>query len=382
MTDVRALDAPAGPAAGMRELTAAESAHLDRLRGHLASSGAPVGTVDGLGGLLEAAHTAWLRTPPDQRPDPGPMITSIAVGVGDLVLARATEARWVLHVDAPAASPALLSTDGTAAVVPFTDVRRRWTRGAGQVTPPPAGSEEFPHALPDESADVLVDATWLAGYVTAAADHLTGADEPAPTSAPHLEHATDEPVVPTPRPPTGDEAPTRRRASHAAGAPAPEAVVRYRTPTELPYVPSVDVQNLALRALDRGLTTALFDGPTPFAMRDDGTTVHVKWFATDVDEALGLAERWVVDALGLRAAIGWVVPLEDDAGVVVPGLGAVPSDETAASQGADHAVVVLASDAQLPGLVVAHRYASRGPDDGAGHPVGEPLVVGPCPALL
>jgi len=387
MTDVRALDAPAGPAAGMRELTAAESTHLDRLRGHLASSGAAVGTVDGLGGLLEAAHTAWLRTPPDERPDPGPMISSIAVGVGDLVLAGAPEARWVLHVDAPAASPALLSTDGTAAVVPFTDVRRRWTRGSGQVAPALSGADSFPHALADESSDVLVDATWLAGYVDAAAQHLAGVqgaagDDPQPSDPTPADERTAEPGVPTPRPPTVDEVPHGRRASHAGEAPAPEPVVRYRTPTELPYVPSVDVQNLALRALDRGLTTALFDGPTPFAMRDDGTTVQVKWFPTDPDEALGLAEHWVVDAIALRAAIGWVVPLDDDAGVAVPGLGAIPSDQTAASQGADHAVVVLASDVRVPGLVVAHRYASHGRDGDAGHPVGEPLVVGPCPTLL
>ncbi|MCR6705416.1 MAG: hypothetical protein NVV66_12260 [Cellulomonas sp.] len=421
MTNVRAPETPtAGPAApaaaGMRELTETEHQHLDRLRGHLASSGAPVGTLDGLGHLLQAAHTAWVRTPQGGRPDPGPMISSIAVGVGDLVLAGAPAARWVLHVVGQA-SPALLSADGSAAVVPFADLHRRWAEGADS-------SHLDGGASSDDESDVAVDAAWLTRYVTAAAAHLAAADAAAvvptprppvpgehawaadteaapvpdapadPVSAPPVpetgslsRHAADEYAVAEPVPAgatatdsghtTDPDAGTRRRRSRAADR-ADEPVMRYRTPTELPFVPSVDVQNLALRALDRGLSTALSDGPTPFAMRDDGTNVHVKWFRMSPDEALGQAERWVEDGLGVRAAIGWIVALDPDGGVAVPGLGALPSDESAAALGADHAVVVLASDARLPGLVVAHRY-SAGPDAG---PIGEPLIVGPCPTLL
>lgn len=413
MTNVRAPENPSAlAAAGMRELTGTEHEHLDRLRGHLASSGAPVHTLDGLGHLLESAHTAWVRTPPAARPDPGPMISSIAVGVGDLILAGAPAARWVLHVAEPA-SPALLSTDGSAAVVPFTDLRRRWAEGAE------AADAALAQVAPS-SDDVAVDAAWVARYVTAAAAHLASAEAAVvPTPRPPVpgEHtpvpvvdpaavdtpdrgvpASVAPVVPTPAgvQPAADEVheharhaePAPGAASHDDGAPrrrraraaatVDEPVVRYRTPTELPFVPSVEVQNLALRALDRGLTAALSDGPTPFALRDDGTNVHVKWFHTDPDEALAQAERWVEDGIGLRAAIGWVVELDPDGGLVVPGLGGLPSDESAAAQGADHAVVVLASDARLPGLVVAHRYVSGS----GGAPIGEPLIVGPCPTLL
>ncbi len=386
MTNVRAPENPSvGPAApaaaGMRELTDTEHQHLDRLRGHLASSGAPVHTLDGLGSLLQSAHTAWVCTAPAARPDPGPMISSIAVGVGDLVLAGAPAARWVLHV-ADQASPALLSSDGSAAVVPFTDLRRRWAEGADAADQDAGAGQSVP-----SDSDVTVDAAWLTRYVTAAAAHLASAEAAiVPTPRPpvpgehamgheHARHASEPVPVQTVAPAGDDATPRRRRARTAT---VDEPVVRYRTPTELPFVPSVDVQNLALRALDRGLTAALSDGPTPFALRDDGTNVHVKWFRTDPDEALAQAERWVEDGIGLRAAIGWVVPLDQDGGLVVPGLGGLPSDESAAAQGADHAVVVLASDARLPGLVVAHRYVS-GPDGG---PIGEPLIVGPCPTLL
>ncbi len=423
MTVVDARETPAAvaaapAAAGMRELTATERQHLDRLRGHLASSGAPVTTLDGLGRLLQAAHTAWVRTPSAQRPDPGPMISSIAVGIGDLVLAGAPTARWVLHVlDQP--SPALLCANGSAAVVPFADLRRRWADGAEVASPGPTAG---PDAAPTD-ADVTVDAAWLARYVTAAASHLAAADAavvPTPRAPSSDEQAPAEPVADPVAQPDPEQATAQRAPAPAPDAPASEApvsgtpasdapghvepvststadgsvphgrrsraaavvvdepVMHYRTPTELPYVPSIEAQNLALRALDRGLTAALSDGPTPFALRDDGTNVHVKWFPTDPDDALGQAERWVVDGIGLRAAIGWVVALEPDGGLVVPGLGALAADESAAAQGADHAVVVLASDARLPGLVVAHRYVS-GPD---GRSLGDPLIVGPCPTLL
>ncbi|UJP40872.1 hypothetical protein [Cellulomonas palmilytica] len=460
---IPAAGAAALAAAGMRELADDERGHLDRLRGHLAASGVPVSTVEGLGDLLQAAHAAWVTTPAGQRPDPSPMITSIAVGVGDLILASAPAARWVLHVDGPTASPALLSTDGSAAVVPFADVRRRWADGAARADERAAG--QVPAHVPGDPtqpdpSDVDGDAAWLERYVTAASSHLAAAEAAlvqaafaeagitTPGSGLH-EHVQDH--VPAPRPPVPDEhawqpeqgteqatqhaagsaagittgittgsstgsstgqvasvgvapedvlaaraevvdeveppqdaTPRGRRATRARGAAdlPDEPVIRYRTPGELPYVPSVDAQNLALRALDRGLTHAISDGPTPFAMRDDGTNVHVKWFQADNDAALGLAEKWVTDALGLRAAIGWIVPLDDDAAAHLPGLGAVPPDDTAASLGADHAVVVLASDARMPGMVVAHRFSSGARTGAAGCPIGEPIVVGPCPTVL
>ncbi|MBT0993248.1 hypothetical protein KIN34_02950 [Cellulomonas sp. DKR-3] len=391
MTDARPLVAstpgaamPGAAAAGMRELGPAEHAHLDRLRTHLRASGAPVESVAGLGALLGAAHGSWARSPEPGRPDPSPMISAIAVGVGDLVLAGAPGARWVLRVDGPAPSPAVLSADGSAAVVPFADVRKRWTDDEGGL-----------------------DAEWLDRYVAAASTHLTEtapAPQPAPTgsapalsapalsapagsgpagsastaSAPAPQHspADREPGVPTQRTAASADAPRshRRRAAPAAEEP----VVRYRTPNELPVVPSPEAQNLALRALDRGLSLAMTDGPRPFAMRDDGTNVHVRWFTTGPDEALPLAEAWVADGVALRAAIGWAVPLAPSGALVVPGLGTVPDDESAVAEGADHAVVVLTSDLGSPGLVVAHRYASGAP----GRPVGQPLVVGPCASVV
>ncbi|GEA81199.1 hypothetical protein CUD01_16430 [Cellulomonas uda] len=407
---IPAAGAAALAAAGMRELTADERGHLDRLRGHLAASGAPVATVAGLGDLLQAAHAAWVTTPAGQRPDPSPMITSIAVGVGDLIRASAPAARWVLHVDGPSASPALLSTDGSAAVVPFADVRRRWADGAARADERAAGGHGPTDQAQPDPTEVEGDAAWLERYVSAAASHLAAAEAAPAAPEPHepavdvQDHVRDH--VPAPRPPVPDEhawepehayaapdhpvepapdtAPRGRRATHARGAAElpDEPVVRYRTPGELPYVPSVDAQNLALRALDRGLTHAISDGPAPFALRDDGTNVHVKWFHADNDEALGLAERWVADGIGLRAAIGWVVPLDDDAAAHLPGLGAVPPDDTAASLGADHAVVVLASDSRMPGMVVAHRFSSGARTGAAGCPIGEPVVVGPCPTVL
>jgi len=363
MTDLSPLVAATpGAAVGMRDLSPAEAQHLERLRAHLRASGAPVTTVAGLGGLLAAAHAAWARTAPEARTDPSPMISSIGVGVGDLVLAGAPAARWVLRVDGGASSPALLSPDGSAAVLPFADVRRRW--------------------LGDEDG---VDTAWLEGYVTAAAAYLAQASTASAAVA--------EQVVPTQRsaaaPEHADEqhrthvaahadehASRRRRASHAA--PDDEQSVRYRTPQELPHVPSAEAQNLALRALDRGLAVAMTDGPRPFALRDDGTTVHVRWFDTGPDEALALAEAWVADGVGVRASIGWAAPLDPAGRLVVPGLGAVPDDEAASAAGADHAVVVLTSDLGKPGLVVAHRYAAGAP----GRVVGQPLVVGPCPPII
>jgi hypothetical protein len=412
MTDARPLVAAAGPpmssagmpgagmpgagmpgaaAAGMRELGPAEHAHLDRLRTHLRASGAPVGTVTGLGALLGAAHGSWARSPEAGRPDPAPMISAIAVGVGDLVLAGAPGARWVLRVDGTSPSPALLSADGSAAVVPFADVRKRWTGHEGGL-----------------------DADWLAGYLAAASAHLAPVPQPGaeptvaqPTAAvlpPAVAHpsltvpplavaqlpvAQPAPAVPTQRTsPTGtpapvspgDAAPVEPSRSHrrrAAAEPA-EPAVRYRTPGELPFVPSADAQNLALRALDRGLSLAMTDGPRPFAMRDDGTNVHVRWFDAGPDDALPLAAAWVADGVALRASIGWAVPLGPSGALVVPGLGSVPDDESAVAEGADHAVVVLTSDLGFPGLVVAHRYAAGSP----GRPVGQPLIVGPCASVV
>lgn len=382
MTDARPVVAatpgramPGAAAAGMRELEPAEHAHLDRLRDHLRASGAPVGSVAGLGALLGAAHGSWARSPEAARPDPSPMISAIAVGVGDLVLAGAPAARWVLRVDGGPPSPALLSADGSAAVVPFADVRRRWTGDEGGL-----------------------DADWLDGYVTAASAHLA---ESAPV--PQAPQAPGESAVPAGPAASAGPAlgqpeaalPTQRTSPHAgapghAAADAPRAhrrraapaaeepVVRYRTPAELPVVPSPEAQNLALRALDRGLSLAMTDGPRPFAMRDDGTNVHVRWFATGPDEALPLAEAWVADGVALRAAIGWAVPLGPSGALVVPGLGTIPDDESAVAEGADHAVVVLTSDLGSPGLVVAHRFAAGAP----GRPVGQPLVVGPCAPVV
>ena len=361
---------PGAVAAGMRDLTATELGHLDRLRAHLVASGADVHSASGLGALLVASYRRWARTEP--LPDPSGMLAALAVGVGDLVLANGAHARWVLHVDTPTPSPALLSADGGAAVVPFDDVQRRWT-----------------------ASDSEIDATWLERYVAAAATHLGApaplprqrAAEPTPAeptpaqppAAPPAASPVDDTAtrVPVPAPAPGSGSRRERHGRRAAGG-SDAPAVHYRVPSELPVVPSEHAQDLALRALDRALAGSLTDGPTTFAMLDDGTHVRVRHFGGEPDAALAQAEAWLAGEHGARAALSWSVPLERDGSVVVPGLGATDADPTT---GADRAVVVLASDAGHPGLVVAHRWAAPAGAVRA-RVVGVPLIVGPCPPLL
>ncbi|GEL95289.1 hypothetical protein [Cellulomonas composti] len=396
---------PAAVAAGMRELTPGEHGHLERLRAHLAASGADVRSSAGLGALLASSYRRWAAAPDGTRPDPSGMLAAIAVGVGDLVLARGGQAGWVLRVAAATPAPALLSVDGSAAVVPFDDVERRWTSthgaddeawveryvaaaaehlGAGSATPvapavPAVPAVPSAHVPQPRGPQAGPDA---APAVVAAPPIATRAPVPAPAPgsappSPVSVASSSEPSVPAAPP----EA-TARRERHgrrSASAAVETPTVHYRTPAELPFVPSAELQELALRALDRALASALTDGPTTFAMLDDGTHVRVRHFDGSPEVALAAAEAWLAAERGLRAALSWPVALDPSGAIVVPGLGATGADHDAGSS--DRAVVVLASDTARPGLVVAHRWASPDGEIRA-RAAGVPVIVGPCPPVL
>ncbi|MBO3100836.1 hypothetical protein [Cellulomonas fengjieae] len=188
---------------------------------------------------------------------------------------------------------------------------------------------------------------WVAEYVAAAAAHLTP------------ESGTE---VPSPRTPPG-------AAVAAAAAPV------FRTPADLPRPPSPAAQDIALGVLDQALeaTLASGDGTAPFAVVD-GSPTHgpdVRRFGGDPTQALRAARAWVRSTGAARAAVAWS--------------GRLPGDDEPASVG-QRAVLVEASDAGAPSLLVAHRY-SAATSGGAGRArparaVGEPLVLGQGDPLL
>ncbi|KRD43235.1 hypothetical protein ASE38_02915 [Cellulomonas sp. Root930] len=168
---------------------------------------------------------------------------------------------------------------------------------------------------------------WVAEYVAAAAAHL----------------AAD----------AGHEVPSPRR-------PSPNA---FRTPADLPFPPSPAAQDIALGVLDQVLEAALTPGraAVPFAVVDGGPAQDpaVRSFDGEAD-----ARAWVRGSGAARAAVAW--------------FGQLP---TAGS--AEPAVLVEASDAGAPSLVVAHRYvAATAGDDGRARAVGGPLVLGQAAPLL
>jgi len=350
MSDPRpTLSAPASGvqviAPGMRALTPAEGAHLDHARASLRSSGVDVTSAAALGALLHRSRTSWAASGASAPPQA--MLLALGVGVGDLVVAGAPGARWALHQGADQPTPAVVSASGEDAALPLTDVRARWLTGC---TP-----------------------AWVSEYVASAAAHLLlGADPAQPDVAPTAPsaayvptahapsaHRESSPPAPAPSGPTGS-VPTPR----AAADDAP------RTPADLPYPPSPAAQDLALGALEHALDAVLASGTAqPFALVDGGAAggPQVRPFEGGAAQAQATARAWVRTSGAARAAVAWY--------------GRIPSDA-----GDQPAVLVEASDARQPSLVVAHRYTPATPA-GQGRPRparahGDPVVLGQGAPLL
>lgn len=391
MSDVRpTLSLPAsgphGTVPGVRPLTAEELGHLERARVHLRSSGADLRDPQSVGALLHSARTRWADGPPTDVPQA--MVMALGVGVGDLVVARVPGARWALRTGLTP-SPAVVSASGEDAALPLTDVGARWQTGC---TP-----------------------GWVAEYVTAAAAHLSAGAAPelpaqrtperaraldpqpeGPTYRPSRPTSEGQPLASrrsTPPPaarPVEDEAIALRALADAAGAPdresAPDASAAEpaaapvlppgtrpaRTPADLPSPPSPAAQDIALGALDHALeaTLAGVDAATTFALVDGPAASHeVRRF--DAHEAAE-AREWVRASGADRAAVAWI--------------GRLPGDSSDPSSVGARAVLVEASDAGAPSLVVAHRYSAPVQEgEGRARParaVGEPLVIGQGAPLL
>jgi len=330
MTDARStLPQSASRAAdiapGIRTLTAAEMAHLDRARAYLRSAGIDLTDPVAVGALLYNARTTWAAGPASA--PPSAMILALGVGVGDMLIARVPGARWALHHGSDDPTPTVVSASGLDAALPLTDVRGRWMTGC---TP-----------------------EWVSEYVASAAAHLV-VGAPVPTSA------FPPAQVPVPAAAPASTLPNPRQAADD----------RPRTPAELPYPPSAAVQDMALGALEHALESILAATPDlrPFALIDGGRGPEVHAFDGAPDDAQRIARSWVRGSGAARAAVTWYGSLlAEDAGVVP-------------------VVMVEASDAHQPSLVVAHRYAPATPA-GEGRarparPLGDPLILGQGDALL
>ncbi|WP_426594204.1 hypothetical protein ACPPVS_01530 [Cellulomonas sp. McL0617] len=178
---------------------------------------------------------------------------------------------------------------------------------------------------------------WVGEYVTNAAAHLAAASTP-----PRAE-------LPTPRL-AADDLP--------------------RTPAELPVPPSAAAQDIALGALEHALEQVLTTpaAPQPFALVDGAEGPQVRSFDGDPAQAQHVAREWVRSSGAARGAVAWYGSL------ATPEAGDGP------------AVLVEASDAHQPSLVVAHRYVPATPSGQgrarAARPLGEPLVLGQGEPLL
>jgi len=361
---------PARAVAGMRSLTPVEHGHLERLRSHVAAAGIDVTDPAAVGALLDGQRAQWAAAGSGELP--AGMLAALGVGIGDLVLARAGHAHWVLRTSIDSPAPALLSADGTAAVVPFDDVRMRWEAGVRG---------------------------WVVDYVEAAAEHLNEADParsvataapaapesaaaPSPASAPAPRY---EPTAITPQPGTAAPRPaaalpTRRRAGDTApssttAAPSSVAepvaatssapltgrralrVPRPRIPADLASPPSTEVQILALSLLDTVLEVAC-------AAADPSTVAVIAFDAgTPVQHVgdLADAQRLVATSGRPRGAVAWVAALDEHGYVVEPSAGTP-------------AVLVEAGDAGRATLVVGHRFTTT--------PVEDVVIVGQGAPLL
>ncbi|WP_019135929.1 DUF3806 domain-containing protein [Cellulomonas massiliensis] len=336
MTDVLPpTPAPAsGPvAAGMRALLPAESAHLDRLREHLRSSGARVDDVHALGSLVDATARRWAAAPAATEA----LLVALGVGVGDLVLAASTGARWVIRTGSGAPTPALLDAAGLHAVVPLDDLRKRWTHG---------------------------DTEWLPGYVAAAAAHL-GQTPDVPT-----QRTEATPVVPA----SDDGA---DRADRAEPRRSRERRRAPRTPQELPDPPSPAVQDLAIRALDDALGTALTGTDVaPFVLVESLGLRVVRFDGVEPRAAVTQARAWLADSRSARGALAWAARIDERDRLVDDAFAATLDPATVA-----RAVVVEAGEPGRPTLVVAHRF---GVAPGAPNPValGGPVLLGQGAPLM
>lgn len=337
MSDDRTAHAPAATMPGLRPLTPGEQGHLDQLRAHVRASRTDVSDVAAVAVLVHDTYTGWAGQPGAAVPEG--VVAALGVVLGDLVVARAPGAHWVLRTAGPKPVPAVVSPDGEAAVLPLDDIRARW--------------------------DIGVTPDWASGYVTAAAAHLavSGLPEHAPGSTP-------APVVEVPqqRPPAGGASLPRRSTAHAAATPDAQAPTSgYRTPGDLPHPPSPSAQDLGLRALEHALD-AVVGGESPlqtFAMTHDGVRRTVQTFPGDPRETALQARAWVRASGAVCGAVAWDGELP---GVDGP------------------AVVVEASDPGRPSMVVGHGYAPAR-DGGEGRSrdaraVGVPVVVGPGEPLL
>ncbi|MDC7120327.1 DUF3806 domain-containing protein [Cellulomonas fimi] len=338
MSEDRTSPAQAATMPGLRPLTVGEQGHLDSLRAHVQRSRTDVTDVAAVSRLVHETYTGWAD---DARATvPEGVVAALGVVVGDLVVARAPGAHWVLRTAGPAPTPCVVSPDGEAAVLPLDDIRARW--------------------------DIGVTPDWASGYVTAAAAHLA-------VSGLHADDAADPTPafeVPQQRTPAPAPALPRRTAPQPdADAAATEPSSGYRTPGDLPEPPSPATQDLGLRALEHALD-AVLGGECPlvtFAMTHDGVHRVVQTFPGDSRESADRARAWVRASGAVSAVVAW----EDQ----------LPGDEPGT-----HAVVVEASGPGRPSMVVGHRYApaKTGGEGRARAPraVGEPMIVGQGDPLL
>jgi hypothetical protein len=254
---------------------------------------------------------------------PAALIMALGVGVGDLLIARVPGARWALHHGSDDPTPTVVSASGADAALPLSDVRARWVTGC---TP-----------------------EWVSEYVASAAAHLVVG------SAPHAPA-----TAPAPAPAAPVELPSPR----LAGDDLP------RTPADLPHPPSAAAQDIALGALEHALEVVLTTPADahPFALADGGSGPQALSFSGDPVQAQRTAREWVRASGAARGAVAWY--------------GSIATAES----GDAPAVLVEASDAHQPSLVVAHRYAPATPaGEGrarSARPLGEPVILGQGDALL
>lgn len=438
MSDVRpTLSPPAsgphGTVPGVRPLTPDEIGHLDRARAHLRSSGADVDDPRAVGVLLHSARTQWADGPATAVPQA--MVMALGVGVGDLIVARVPGARWALRIGS-SPTPAVVSASGEDAALPLTDVGARWHTGctpgwvaeyvaaaadhlaAGAVTevpsprtpgraheltpetdgpdylpaPPTAGGQPLSSrrptpplaARPVSDQSVALRALAEAAGAPRPADATpTPGQRPAEASAPLASRQAGEayrPIVVGNAPLAGRarSEPSAPRATplaaDASAADNPVAGQRpVRTPADLPHPPSHAAQDIALGALDQALEAALGGTGTltTFALVDGGPAGSHELRRFDADASPD-AREWVRSSGAARAAVAWI--------------GRLPGDAADQSSVGARAVLVEASDAGAPSLVVAHRFAPAVTEgEGRARParaVGEPLVLGQGAPLL
>jgi hypothetical protein len=377
MSDVRpTLPAPGAGAAGMRALTTNERHHLDGLRAHVRSSGIDVSSPDAVGGFVHRVHASWAA---DRSPVPEGMVAALGVALGDLVVAHARGARWMMRTAGSGLTPAVVSTSGHAAVLPLDDIRARWDTGcapgwgAGYVVAAaahlsePTDTPTFPTPRPSsETAPHGATPSLSLSSSPAPSSLPSRSASPAPSSLPSrsASPSSSPSSSPSALPATGLPAPSASTSSPDTPSPAAPAgtVGPPRTPADLPYPPSPSAQSLALRALEQLLDTVVTDpsAARPFAVVEAGGRAETEHF-----DDTPAARAWVRASGASCAAIAWVGTLPDD--------------------GAP-AVLVEACDARRPSLRVAHQF-SPARSAGAGRarparPVGEPLVLGNGAPLL